>query len=140
MMYVSFNSNTTGDTSGAETGNPFGFLIPYCTVYFIGIIVIPFVLFLLTIFCLFCDLRLLFIPLIKNEPNIILVGSALLLVISSLCCGFCVVFFLHCLFVLVMCLAYPMLPVSLGCPFLIAPSEFSNVYVLAMMHEIVNEV
>jgi hypothetical protein len=65
MMYVSFNSNTTGDTSGAETGNPFGFLIPYCTVYFIGIIVIPFVLFLLTIFCLFCDLRLLFIPLIS---------------------------------------------------------------------------
>ena len=26
------------------------------------------------------------------------------------------------------CLVYPMLPVSLGCPFLIAPSLFSNVY------------
>ena len=31
--------------------------------------------------------------------------------------------------VVVFCLVYPMLPVSLDCPFLIAPSVFSNVYV-----------
>ena len=30
----------------------------------------------------------------------------------------------------VICLVYPMFPVSLDCPFLIAPSVFSNVYLL----------
>ena len=38
-----------------------------------------------------------------------------------LCCVFV-------MFVLVLCLVCPMLPVSLGCPFLIAPSVFNNVY------------
>jgi hypothetical protein len=33
-----------------------------------------------------------------------------------------------CLFVFVLCLVYQMLPVSLGCPFLVAPSIISNVY------------
>jgi hypothetical protein len=32
------------------------------------------------------------------------------------------------LFFLVLCPVYPMLPVSLDCPFLITPSVFSNVY------------
>ena len=32
------------------------------------------------------------------------------------------------LFVSVLCLVSPMLPLSLDCPFLIAPSVFSNVY------------
>jgi hypothetical protein len=32
------------------------------------------------------------------------------------------------LLVLVLCIAYPMLPMSLDCPFLIVPSVFSNVY------------
>jgi len=40
---------------------------------------------------------------------------------SFLCCVFV-------LFVFVLCPVYPMLPVSLDCPFLIAPSVFSNVY------------
>ena len=35
---------------------------------------------------------------------------------------------LCCVFVLFLRLVYPMLPVSLYCPFLIAPSVFSNVY------------
>jgi hypothetical protein len=39
---------------------------------------------------------------------------------------YCVVFFA--LVVFVLCLVYPMFPVSLECPFLIAPSVFSNVY------------
>ena len=39
---------------------------------------------------------------------------------SFLCCV---------LFVCVLCLACPMLPVSFECPFLIAPSVFSNVYI-----------
>ena len=38
-----------------------------------------------------------------------------------LCCIFVLFYF-------VLCLVYPMLPVSLDCPFLIAPSVFSNVY------------
>jgi hypothetical protein len=38
-----------------------------------------------------------------------------------LCCVFA-------LFVFVLCLVSPMLPVSLDCPFLIAPSGFSSVY------------
>ena len=42
------------------------------------------------------------------------------LVFSFLCCGF--------FFVFVLCLACPMLPVSLDCLFLISPSVVSNVY------------
>ena len=34
------------------------------------------------------------------------------------------------LFVFVLCLVYQMMPVSLVCPFLIAPSVFSNVYLV----------
>ena len=48
-----------------------------------------------------------------------LMGSVLLIFLV-----FCVVFVL---FVCVMCLVCSMLPVSLDCPFLIAPSVFSNV-------------
>jgi hypothetical protein len=40
-------------------------------------------------------------------------------------CGF----YCFVLFVFVLCLVYPMLPVSLDCPFLIATSVFSNVYI-----------
>ena len=40
--------------------------------------------------------------------------------------GFCVVFFVWCVFV--QYLVYPMLPVSLDCPFFIAPSVFFNFY------------
>ena len=39
----------------------------------------------------------------------------------------CCVFVFYCLR-----LVYPMLPVSLDCPFLIAPSVFSNVYLLTL--------
>ena len=39
---------------------------------------------------------------------------------------FCAEFFA--LFVFVLCLVYPMLPVSMNCPFLIAPPVFFNVY------------
>jgi len=40
---------------------------------------------------------------------------------------YCVVFFLR--------LVYPMLPVSLDCPFFIAPSVFSNIYfVVVQLH------
>jgi hypothetical protein len=42
----------------------------------------------------------------------------------------CVVYFFIVLFVFVLCLVYLMLPVSLDCPLLIAPSVFSNVYIL----------
>ena len=42
---------------------------------------------------------------------------------SILCCGF---FF-------VLCLAYPILPVSLDCSFLITPSVFSNVYLSCVL-------
>jgi hypothetical protein len=38
---------------------------------------------------------------------------------------YCVVFFVCFVFLRLVC---PGLPVSLGCPFLIAPSVFSNVY------------
>jgi hypothetical protein len=49
---------------------------------------------------------------------------------------FCVVFFV--LFVLVMCLVHPMLAVSLDCPFLIAYSVFSNVYLERMFSNVSN--
>ena len=35
----------------------------------------------------------------------------------------------HILCCVFLCLLYPMFPVSLGCPFLIAPSVFSDVYI-----------
>ena len=54
------------------------------------------------------------------HPRFVL-GSVLLIVYV-----FYVVFLF--LFVFVMCLVYPMLPVPLDCPFLIATSGFSNVY------------
>jgi uncharacterized membrane protein YjgN (DUF898 family) len=44
-------------------------------------------------------------------------------IFSFLCCG---VFL--CLFVFVLCVVCPVLQVSLGCPFLISPSVFFNVY------------
>jgi hypothetical protein len=37
------------------------------------------------------------------------------------------------LFVSVLCLVYPMLPVLLDCPFLIAPLVFSNVYLVVFV-------
>ena len=40
--------------------------------------------------------------------------------------AYCAVFFI--LFVFVLCLVYPMLPVSLDCPLLIAASVFSNIF------------
>ena len=42
--------------------------------------------------------------------------------------AFCVVLCLCLLFVFALCLVCPILPVSLDCPFLIASSFFSNVY------------
>ena len=39
--------------------------------------------------------------------------------------------FQHMLCCVFLCLVYPMLPVALDCPFLIAPSVFSNVYFTA---------
>jgi hypothetical protein len=45
---------------------------------------------------------------------------------------FCVVFFV--LFLFVVYLVYPMLPVSLDCQFLIAPSVFSNVDIERGIH------
>ena len=53
----------------------------------------------------------------------LLVGSVLLIFII-----FCVLFFAS--FVFILCLMYPMLPVSLDCPSLIPPLFFSNVYFL----------
>ena len=46
----------------------------------------------------------------------------------SLDCPFLIVPSVSLTFIFVLCLVYPVLPVSLDCPFLIAPSVFSNVY------------
>ena len=55
-----------------------------------------------------------------GSPPVFVVGSVLLIFLV-----FCVV---SPLFVFLLCLTCPMLPVSLGYPFFIAPSVFSNVY------------
>jgi len=52
-----------------------------------------------------------------------------------ICLVFCVVF----LFVFILCLVCPILPVSLDCPFLIALSVFSNVYLKEMTNQIFTE-
>jgi hypothetical protein len=55
--------------------------------------------------------------------------------------GFMLLIFLACcvvlcaLFVFILCLVYSILRVSLGCPFLIAPSVFSKVYLKRTLHE-----
>jgi hypothetical protein len=73
----------------------------------------------------------------KNDDRFIFTssckGSCLIYVILRLFayCGVQLLFILCCVFVLfvfVWCLVYPVLSVSLDCPFLIAPSVFSNVY------------
>ena len=51
------------------------------------------------------------------------VGFELLIVLVI-----CVVVYFYILFVFVLCFMCPMLPVFLDCPFLIAPSVFSNIY------------
>jgi hypothetical protein len=48
---------------------------------------------------------------------------------NFLCCVFA-------LFIFVLCLVYTMLPVSLDCPVLIAPSVFSNVYLCSSYNNI----
>ena len=48
--------------------------------------------------------------------------------VAQLFLVFCVVLFV--LFVFVLCLVYPILPVSLDCPFLITPWVFSNAYLI----------
>ena len=48
-----------------------------------------------------------------------------MLLIFLVFCAVCV--FVVVLFAFVLCLVYPMLPVSLNFPFLVAPSVFSNV-------------
>ena len=79
-----------------------------------------------------CDVRYDFrikLMFCSSLPPFVLGGSCLIYVISVGLCivvsnAYCAVF----LFVFVLCLVYPMLPVSLDCPFLIAPLVFSNVY------------
>ena len=59
----------------------------------------------------------------KHLGSRFVVGSELLVVLV-----FCVVVCFYVLFVFVLCLVCPILPVSLDCPFLITPSVFSNDY------------
>jgi hypothetical protein len=72
------------------------------------------------------------------------VESVLFIIYSFRCCVFCfvclvvlwrVMYNTYCVFwfVFVLCLVYPMLPVSLDCPFLIAPSLFSNIYLSCVL-------
>jgi hypothetical protein len=66
------------------------------------------------------QLKMYTISLHYNTPRV-LVGSVVLFVLF-----FCVVFFV--LFVFVLCFVFPMLSLSLNCPFLIATSVFSIIY------------
>jgi hypothetical protein len=49
---------------------------------------------------------------------------------------FCAMMFV--LFVFVLCFVYPMLPVSLDCPFVIVPSVFFNIYLAVMANKVNN--
>ena len=70
-----------------------------------------------------CSCRLYVQLCVRCSRLIYVICVCLCIVVSN---TYCVVFFN--LFVFVLCLVYPMLPVSLDCIFLIAPSVFSNVY------------
>jgi hypothetical protein len=94
----------------------------------------------LVIFLVFC-VFLLCVPLRfphKNDVRFVFSSScfrrgACLIYVIFVCLSvvvsntYCVVF-LFCLSSFLLRLVYPMLPVSLDCPFFIAPSVFSNVY------------
>ena len=59
-------------------------------------------------------------------------------VLFTLCYQFLWIVLFHCPFgilqhLFAMCLVYPMLPVSLNCPFLIAPSVFSHIYLSCVL-------
>ena len=59
-------------------------------------------------------------------------------VLCTLCYQFLWIVLFHCPFgilqhLFAMCLVYPMLPVSLNCPFLIALSVFSNIYLSCVL-------
>ena len=59
-------------------------------------------------------------------------------VLCTLCCHFLWIVYFYCPFgilwrLFVLCLVYPMLPVSLDCIFLIAPLVFSNVYLSCVL-------
>jgi hypothetical protein len=62
---------------------------------------------------------------LDNKVCTFLMGSVLLVALAFLCCVFVV-------FVFDLCLVYPMLPGSLACSFLIAPSVFSIVYLFCL--------
>jgi hypothetical protein len=82
--------------------------------------------------CLFCTLRpkslveLLTFRKHLSSP-LVFGGVCVSHLFSFLCCHFT-------LFVFVLCLVYPILPVTLHCPFLIAPSGFSNVFFIVLAH------
>jgi hypothetical protein len=55
----------------------------------------------------------------------------LLTLFVFLCVQWCSTRIVLCFCFIFLCLVYPMLPVSLDCPFLFVPSVFSNIYILS---------
>ena len=87
---------------------------------------------IVTLFCTVRSRRFSYVSLLSLCLSLPLsYTSVCVLVLSN---TYCVVFLF--VFVFVLCLACPMLPVSLDCPFLIAPTFFSNMYLqyLIQMH------
>ena len=78
---------------------------------------------------LYCVLY--FVRPVSCVPNVVS-SSGLCVVLCSFCvlCTQCCQFLLIvCCTLFVLCLVYPMLSVSLDCPFLIAPSVFSRTFI-----------
>jgi hypothetical protein len=111
--------------------------------FFGGIRVAPFIRFCAVLLqkcmCLSVPISVLWGPLQFPHKNDIrfVVTSSCLQKDSCLIYAFCVSLRIACpthivlycaLFIFISCLVYPMLPFSLDCPFLIAPSVFCNVY------------
>jgi hypothetical protein len=136
MMFVSFSNNTTGVTSWARTASRS--VTPEFLPRFFGgvrvahlfcLLCCPIMWLYLLSSVLYCPLRFPH----KNDVRFVnpqlVVGRTCIIYVICVCLR--IVVLTH--IVLCLCfvfprLVYPMLSVSLDCPFLIAPSVFSNVY------------
>ena len=68
------------------------------------------------------------VPYVASFSGLCCVFVLFVVVLCTLCCQ--VLWIVLCVCFVCLRLVYPMLPVFLDCPFLIAPSVFSNVYLL----------
>ena len=104
----------------------------------------PFLVFCVVLLCVFafwvpcCDARCDFCMETmfgsSLPPVVCRKAHVLFMLLVFVCTQWCLTHIVLCLCFVVHRLVYQMLPVSLNCPFLIAPSVFSNIYFMCMIY------